>query len=118
MKIHIEIGNIYYKNTDTNESIFEFMKNQQDSSKGEINSELSFGRNYNDYYRWILNDYDACEKTKFDLLTFKNTKYLVYHFNDFLKKMSQPTIKMKHNKVTDDFIVADQNWKSKLAIFY
>ena len=91
------------------------MKNQQDSSKGEINSELSFERNYNDYYRWILNDYDAYEKTKFDLLTFKNTKYLVYHFNDFLKKMSQPTIKMKHNKVTDDFIVAEeignQNWQ-------
>ena len=115
MKIHIETGNIYYKNTDTNESIFEFMKNQQDSSKGEINSELSFEGNYNDCYRWILNDYDAYEKTKFDLLTFKNTKYLVYHFNDFLKKMSQPTIKMKHNKVTDDFIVAEeignQNWQ-------
>ena len=42
------------------------MKNQQDSSKGEINSELSFERNYNDCYRWILNDYDAYEKTKFD----------------------------------------------------
>ena len=42
LKIHIETGNIYYKNTDTNESIFEFKKNQQDSSKGEINSELSF----------------------------------------------------------------------------
>ena len=34
LKIHIETDNIYYKNTDTNESIFEFMKNQQDSSKG------------------------------------------------------------------------------------
>ena len=32
------------------------MKNQQDSSKDEINSELSFEGNYNDYYRWILND--------------------------------------------------------------
>ena len=49
MKIHIETGNIYYKNTDTNESIFEFMKNQQDSSNGEINSEISFEGNYNDY---------------------------------------------------------------------
>ena len=49
MKIHIETGNIYYKNTNTNESIFEFKKNQQDSSKGEINSELSFDGYYNDY---------------------------------------------------------------------
>ena len=38
----MKTGNIYYKNTDTNESIFEFMKNQQDSSKWEIDSDLSF----------------------------------------------------------------------------
>ena len=114
MKIHIETGNIYYKNTNTNESTFEFMKNQQDSSKGEINSKLSFEGNYNDCYKWILNDYNAYEKTKFDLLTFKNTKYLVYRFNDFLKTMSQPTIKLKHSKVTD-YIAAEeiqnQNWQ-------
>ena len=42
LKIHMKTGNIYYKNTDTNESIFEFMKNQQDSSKWEIDSDLSF----------------------------------------------------------------------------
>ena len=35
LKIHIETGNIYYKNNCTNQSIFEFMKNQQDSSKGK-----------------------------------------------------------------------------------
>ena len=64
MKIHIETGNIYYINTDTNESIFEFMKNQQDYSKGEINSELSFEGNYNDSYRWILNEYDSYEKNQ------------------------------------------------------
>ena len=63
LKILIETDTIYYKNTDTNESIFEFMKNQQDSSKGKTNSELSFEGNYNDYYRWTLNDYDAYEKT-------------------------------------------------------
>ena len=66
-----------------------------------------------DYYRWILKDYDAYDK--FDLLTFKNAKYLVYRFNDFLKTMSQPTIKIKHSKVTNDYIAAEeiqnQNWQ-------
>ena len=84
------------------------MKNQQDSSKGEINSELFFEANYNDYYRQILNDYDAYAKTKFGLLTFKNTKYLVYRFNDFVKTMSQRTIKIKHSKVTDDYNAAEE----------
>ena len=71
LKIHIETGNIYYKNIDTNESIFEFMKNQQDSFKGEINSELSFEGNYNDYYRWILNDNVLMNKPN---LTFWHSK--------------------------------------------
>ena len=48
LKIHIETGNIYYKNEDTNESIFQFIENQQDS-KGIINYDLSFEGNYNDY---------------------------------------------------------------------
>ena len=83
MKIHIETGNIYYKNNDTNESIFEFMKNQLNSSKGIIKSGLVYDRSYNDYFKWILNGFDAYEKTKYVLLTFKNTKYLLYYFNDF-----------------------------------
>ena len=48
-------------------------------------------------------------------MTFKNTKYLVYRFNDFLKIMSQPTIKIKHSKVTDDYNaveeIENQNWQ-------
>ena len=36
LKIHIETGNIY-ENEDTNESVFQFIENQQDSSKGIIN---------------------------------------------------------------------------------
>ena len=115
LKIHIETGNIYYKNNDTNESIFEFMKNQQDSSKGKINFNLMYDGNYNDYFRWILNGFDAYEKTKLDLLTFKNTKYLLYRFNDLLESTGQPIILIKHSKVTDDYIAAEeiqnQNWQ-------
>ena len=85
LKIRIETGKIYYKNNDTNESVFQFMKNQQDSSKGKINFSLMYDVNYNDYFRWILNGFDAYEKTKLDLLTFKNTKYILYRFNHFLE---------------------------------
>ena len=56
LKIHIENGSIYYKNDDTNKSIFEFLKNQQVSSKGKINWQLSFEGNYIDYYRWIFSE--------------------------------------------------------------
>ena len=110
VKILIETDTIYYKNTNTNESIFEFMKNQQDSSEGKINSELSFEGNYNDYYRWTLNDYDAYEKTN---LTFWHSK--IQNINDMLKTTGQPTIKIKHSKVTNDYIAVwslqiKRNW--------
>ena len=108
LKIHIETGNIYDKNEDTNESIFEFIKNQQDSSKRMTNYDLSFEGSFKDYYKWILNDYDSYEKTKFDLLTLKNTKYLVYRFTDMLKSTGQPIIKIRHSKVTDDYLAAEE----------
>ena len=115
LKIHIETGNIYYKNEDTNESIFEFIKNQQDVSKGIINYILSFEGNFKDYFNWITNDYDSYEKTKFDLLTLKNTKFLVYRFNDTLKSTGQPMIKIRHSKLTDDYLadeeIQNQNWQ-------
>ena len=115
LKIHIETGNIYYKNEDTSESIFEFIKNQQDVSKGIINYDLSFEGNFKDYFNWITNDYDSDEKTKFDLLTLKNTKLLVYRFNDALKSTGQPVTKIRHSKVTDDYLAAEeienQNWQ-------
>ena len=50
LKIHIETGNIYYQDTDTNESIFEFMKNQQDTSKGFVNTGLKLDGSYKSYF--------------------------------------------------------------------
>ena len=50
LKIHIETGNIYYQDTDTNESIFEFMKIQQDTSKGFVNTDLKFDGSYKSYF--------------------------------------------------------------------
>ena len=48
-------------------------------------------------------------------MTFKNTKYLFYRFNDSLESTGQPVIQIKHSKVTDDYIAAEetqnQNWK-------
>ena len=61
------------------------MKNQQDSSKEKINFNLIYDGNYNDYFQWILNGFDSYEKSKLDLLTFKNTKCLLYRCNDLLE---------------------------------
>ena len=91
------------------------MKNQQDSSKGLINTNLKYEGSYNNYFQWILNGFDPSEKTKLNLLSFKNTKYLLYHFNDFQHSTGQTLITVKHSLVTDNYIAAEeiqnQNWQ-------
>ena len=84
------------------------MKNQQDSSKEKINFNLMYDGNYNDYFQWILNGFDSYEKSKLDLLTFKNTKCLLYRFNDLLEWTGQLIILIKHSKVTDDYVAAEE----------
>ena len=115
LKIHIETGNLYYNDRDTNESIFDFMKNQQNNSKGVINYDLKFDGSYKHYFKWILNEYEAPEKTKYDIFTFQNAKYLVYRFNDYQNSVDGPLIKIRHSVVTDNYLAAEEiqneNWQ-------
>ena len=66
-KIHIETCNIYFNDTDTNKSVFDFMKNQQNTLKGLINTDLKFDGTYKNYFQWILNEFEAQEKTKYNI---------------------------------------------------
>ena len=114
-KIHIETGNIYYDDKDTNESIFEFIQNQQNTSKGIIRYDFKFDRNFREYFRWILNEFDAQKKTTFDVLAHKNTKFLVYRYNDLKALGGEELIKIRHSIVTDNYLVAEeiqnQDWQ-------
>ena len=40
LKIHVESGNIYHDNNDTNESIYGFFENQEDETKRWIGFEI------------------------------------------------------------------------------
>ena len=115
LKIHIETGNIYYQDKDTKESIFEFMKKQQNISKGIIHHILKFDGNYKNYFKWILNEFEAQEKNRHDIFSNQNTKYLVYHYNDFHDSIGKVPIKIRHSLVTDNYLAAEeiqnQNWE-------
>ena len=76
------------------------MKNQQDTSKGLINTYLKLDRSYKSYFQWILNESDAQQKTKYDFFSLKNTKYLIYRFNDFQNSIAKPLTKIRHTLVT------------------
>ena len=91
------------------------MKNQQNTSKGIINTDLKFDGTYKNYFQWILNAFEAQEKTKYDLFSFKNAKYLAHRFNDFQNSIGEPFIKIRHSVVTDNYLaveeIQNQNWQ-------
>ena len=115
LRIHIETGNIYYDDKDTNKSIFEFITNQQNNSKGIIRDEFKFDGNYKNYFQWILNEFDAQEKTTFDVFSHQNTRFLVYHYNNFRESIGEASMKISHTLVTDNYLAAEeiqnQDWQ-------
>ena len=124
LKIHIETGNIYYDNNDTNESIHNFILAQLNPIAGEINHDFTFDRDYSTYFQWINDAFSESKRNKLDILTNKNSKFLFYHFNDHLQQNNQKVQNAKHTVVTEDFIAAEQiqdrNWKylvDKLLLF-
>ena len=78
LKIHIETGNIFFNNLDTNESIYGFFQQQENKSKAKINFELSFTDCYKNYLDWLVQGFKGNEDEKYDVLTNKNSKYLLY----------------------------------------
>ena len=115
LKIHIQTGNIYYEDKDTNEAIFEFIQNQQNTSKGIIRYDFKFDRYFREYFRWVLNEFDAQQKTTFDVLAHKNTKFLVYRYSDLRASGGEELIKIRHSIVTENYLAAEgiqnQDWQ-------
>ena len=115
LKIHIETGNIYYDNNDTNESIHSFILAQLNPIAGEIKHDFTFDRDYSTYFQWLNDAFSESKRNKLDILSNKNSKFLFYHFNDYLQQNGEKIQKVKHRVVTEDFIAAEQiqdkNWK-------
>ena len=115
LKIHTETGNIYYDNNDTNESIHSFILAQANPISGEIDHALTFDHNYTTYFQWLTDAFNESTKNKLDILTSKNSKFLFYHFNDYLQQSGKEIKKIKHSVVTQDYLAAekiqDRNWK-------
>ena len=115
LKIHVETGNIYYDNNDTNESIHNFVIAQANPISGEIDHKFTFDRDYVTYFQWLTDAFSESKKNKLDIFTNKNSKFLFYHFNDYLEQNGDQMKKIKHSVVTQDYIAAEQiqdkNWK-------
>ena len=77
LSIHIETGNIYFDNFNTNKNIYDFTK--------VTNGDFSYGGEFSRCINELLSGIDSEADDRFDLLTNKNVKYLFYHFNNYLQ---------------------------------
>ena len=75
LSIHVETGNIFYENYNTNESIYDFLLRQQDETKKIIHATLTYKDSFSNYLRYFLDDIDAETVGKCDFFINKNVKY-------------------------------------------
>ena len=79
---------------------------------------LTFDGSYKNYFQWILNEFDTQKKTTFDIFFNKNTKYLVYCYNDYQNSVGESLIKIRQSLVTDNYLAAEeiqnQDWNTLL----
>ena len=83
--IHIESGNVYFDNFNTNESIYDFLLWKQDFEKKLTNGDFSYGGVFSRYINEFLSGIDSEADNRFDLLTKKDAKYIFYCFSDYLQ---------------------------------
>ena len=115
LKIHVESSNIFHNNIDTNQSIYSFFQQQEDSSKAFINFDFIFRDSYSDCFEWLINKFKAKQDHKYDVLINKNSKYLFYKFNYSLTTIGELVKAVRHSKITQDDVateaIQNQNWQ-------
>ena len=102
LSINVESGNIFYDNHNTSENIYSFLLSQQNDEAAYIPKNISYKNSFEAYIGSFLQSFSIDDQEKFDLLAFKNSKYLFYRFNDFIKVYGNPRYRLLHaNKMLD-----------------
>ena len=77
---------------------------QQDESKKIIQKQISYHHSFERYTREYLPSYSLEEIDKFDMLSNKNSKYLLYKFNDWIESMNVEKILMRRTSKVKDVV--------------
>ena len=59
---------------------------------------MSYSNTFEEYISKFLQQFSIDDQEKFDLLSFKNSKYLFYRFNNFIKAYGHPRYKLLHTR--------------------
>ena len=91
------------------------MQAQEDETKKFIDFEFIYDDTYQNYFDEFLLKLNLKNNDRLDVLTNKNSKFLFYHFNDYLTRMNVPTKPVTHTSASNDHlaieIIQRQNWQ-------
>ena len=104
LSIHVDSGDIFYDNHNTEENFYSFLLSQQNDQAAFIPKKFSYGNTFEKYISDYLQNFSIDDQEKFDLLAFKNSKYLFYRFNDFVKMYGNPRYKLLHTRKMKDSV--------------
>ena len=74
LSIHVQPGNIFYENLNTNETFYSFLIAQKDKTKAIIPKRISYHYSFDTYINEYLLSFSIYNAEKFDLFTNKNSK--------------------------------------------
>ena len=113
LSIHVESGNIFYDNHNTEENFYSFLLSQQNDEAAYVPKKFSYNNTFEKYITSFLQNFSIDDQEKFDLLAFKNSKYLFYRLSDFVKSYRNPRYKLLHTRKMLDSVamkkVEDKN---------
>ena len=119
IKIHLESGQIFHANNITNESFYDFLNNQQDLNKKELDITIPISNDFNVYVREILTD---VVDDDYDLQMNPTSKFLFYNFNTLRQIQRLPPLTVRHSQIAEDEfamkIVQSHNWQYLLKRFF
>lgn len=110
ISIHVETRNLYCDNFDTNESLYNFLLNQQNEKKKISDATLSYSSSFREYLTEFLQEKNAETDDRFDTITNKNVKYLFLRYNDFLLSKGLSTVSISEDGVILEEI-QNKNWQ-------
>ena len=110
ISISVKTGNF-----NTNESLYDFLLNQQDEKKKIIDAALSYSGSFREYLTKFLLGIDAETDDRFDTLKNKNVKYLFLKYNKFPLSNGLPTVSIRRSVISEDRVtleeIQNKNWQ-------
>ena len=98
LSIHVESRNIFYENYNTGENFYNFLLTQQNDDAAFIPKIFCYRNSFDAYVGQFLEAFSIDDIEKDDLYTSKNSKYIFYCFNDFIKAYVIEKRKIIHSR--------------------